>query len=278
MRNLAVEELRKPKGSVTEKCFGICLLCTASDKRFWCAEIDRQRCVLCKNKSFCEATCSHFTRSWISCLQQKPKFILFLPLNTTSGLNCQYLHGNSTIRYSKFRSFETVFWLLWGQDTRGTCPCIQAKCSCSSKILSKHKEHVWRMWHLQSNDSEGSGSTNARITAIRGNGMIPFAKFPNSRCGWRSPQQHVLDVYKNLHCRPISKQCENKKSQACWPTFNPRTYEPESGGTPSWRPAWSTSLHRGQSGLPRENVSSKSKTKPNKKYKNSRAAKWFSIE
>jgi hypothetical protein len=66
---------------------------------------------------------------------------------------------------------------------------------------------------------------------------ILSTKFQNSKCARRSTQRHMLDMYQNLHCKPISQSYKNKqrKSQACWPTFNPSTLEPESGGLLSLR-------------------------------------------
>jgi hypothetical protein len=47
-------------------------------------------------------------------------------------------------------------------------------------------------------------------------------------------------------------------------TFNPSTWEAEADGFLSLRPAWSTKWDPGQSGLYRETLSQKNKTKQNK--------------
>ena len=68
---------------------------------------------------------------------------------------------------------------------------------------------------------------------------ILSAKFQNSQRGWLSTQQHML--YKNLHSSPsannikTNKQKNQRKCKPCWPTSNPSTLEPESGGLLSLR-------------------------------------------
>lgn len=71
--------------------------------------------------------------------------------------------------------------------------------------------------HLQFNDSEGSSTINIINICCLEKQNILSVKLKNWRCGERSAQQYMLDLYKNQHSRTISQYIKTKTSQAHWP-------------------------------------------------------------